>query len=54
MATAELVLEAPIDALTRRAFVIANVLSGGDPIPWTVRLRYFLSSVLRSSFFFLL
>jgi len=26
MATAELVLEAPIDALTRRAFVIANVL----------------------------
>ena len=26
--------------------------NGGDPIPWTVRLRYFLSSVLRSSFFF--
>jgi hypothetical protein len=25
---------------------------GGDPIRWTVRLRYFLSSVLRSSFFF--
>ena len=26
MATAELVLEAAIDALTRRAFVVANIL----------------------------
>jgi hypothetical protein len=29
-----------------------SLATGGDPISWTVRLRYFLSSVLCSSFFF--